>query len=138
MADIRNHAGHKVIKIPNEVLADTDESRKSDEEIREILQRENDFLYQTLNQTSIAEIEPIMIQQWRIKKMRRIAPSQVFIKTKDGGYLWDPVASVDHALERLTAVLDAFLVGLFGKTQGESLNDILYSRKETEGDAITT
>jgi len=120
MADIRNHAGHKVIKIPTEVLADTEESRKSDEEIREIIRRENDFLYQTLDPSEIAKIEPIMIQQWRIDRMQRIAPSQVFIETKEGGYMWDPVVSVDHALERLTAVIDAFLVGLFGKDSEEA------------------
>jgi hypothetical protein len=120
MADIRNHAGHKVIKIPTEVLTDTEESRKSDEEIREILRREDDFLYQTLDQATMANIEPTMIQQWRLSKMLRLAPSQVFIKTQDGGYMWDPVVSVDHALERLTAVMDAFLVGLFGKDSGST------------------
>ena len=53
-------------------------------------------------------------------RMQRIAPSQVFIKTENGGYMWDPVVSVDHALERLNAVIDAFLVGLFGKDSGKN------------------
>jgi len=45
--------------------------------------------------------------------MKVVAPSMVIIKKDNGGYMRDPVLSVDEDLQFLTAIMDAFLVCLF-------------------------
>ncbi len=113
MADVRHQAAHSVIPIPNEVFMDTEDSEKSDEEIRQILSREQTFRY---NVSRAMGMELQMIQIWRVKHMKRLAPSMVLIRKKQGaGYMRDPVLSIDLDLQYLTAVMDAFFCCLFGK-----------------------
>jgi hypothetical protein len=61
-------------------------------------------------------MEPMMIRLWRIGKMKVVVPSTVIIKNKEGTYLRDPVMSIDHDLQYLTAIMDAFLVTLFNNS----------------------
>jgi len=114
MADMRHHAAHKVIKIPTPLVADTEESEKSDEQILEIIKQEIPAFYKFMPEALIKASEPVMISEWRLRHMKVIAPSMILIKEENGGgYFWDPVISVDHDLAILTALIDAFIVRLF-------------------------
>ena len=117
IAEMRHHAAHKGIKIPTRILMATDESKISDAEILEIIRKENndiDFNYQLLSADYIKEVyEPNLVSEWRIKKMKELSPSMVFIKIKNKTALIDPVMNVDYDLERLNAVIDAFIITMF-------------------------
>ncbi len=113
LAEMRHSAAHQVIPMPAPLLVETEDSRKSDEEIREILKKEIPVLYSPGNEETIKALEPLHIFHWRISRMKTIGQHVLRIKRKDGTYITDPVISVDHNLERANAVLDAFLVCLF-------------------------
>jgi hypothetical protein len=113
MADMRNAAAHKTIALPTPLLAETDESRKGDKEILKIIQKERGAAYKILPPELMKAMEPMMINLWRLRKMKVIAPSIVYLKGKKEHYLRDPVISVDDDLDYLTAIMDAFLVALF-------------------------
>lgn len=118
MADVRHQAAHSMIPIPSEVFMDTEDSKKSDEEIRKILQKEHPLRYRLSVATGM---ESQMIQIWRVRHMKRLAPSMVVMRSRQGpgGYMRDPVIDIDHDLQYLTAVMDAFLVRLFGTAPQE-------------------
>ena len=94
-------------------MADTEESKISDEEVLKILQKEHAEMYRLLPEPMMKSMEPMMVRLWRISKMKVMAPSVVFMKGEKETYLYDPVLSVDHNLQYLNAVMDAFLVVLF-------------------------
>ncbi len=114
MADMRHAAAHRVIAVPGPLLAETEDSKKSHEEILEITRKDYEDLYSIFPEEFMKGLEPMMVQNYRISKMKPLAQSIVAIKTKDGGYMRDPVGSIDFDLARATVVLDAFLVRLFG------------------------
>jgi len=119
MAEMRHAAAHRDLALPTEVLAETEESKKSDAEILEIIKQERSYMYESLSGALMKSMEPTMIGLWRIDKMKIIAPSAVTIKIGAVTHLRDPVMSVDDDLQYLTAVIDAFLVVLFS-TYGET------------------
>ena len=90
MADVRHQAAHSTIPIPGEVFMDTEDSKKSDEEIRRIIQKERPLFYQL---ALVTGMESQMIQIWRVKHMKRLAPSMVVMRNRQGsgGYMRDPV-----------------------------------------------
>jgi len=115
MADMRHHAAHKGIKSPTEIVIDTEDSQKSDEEILNILRTKYKALHENpATKSYIEKIEPMLISTWRVNHMKIIAPSMVVIQDKNGNtYMRDPVISLDFDLNILTAVMDAFIVRLF-------------------------
>jgi len=115
VADMRHNAAHKGIKSPTEIVIDTEDSQKSDEEILNILRTKYKALHENLATKSyIEEIEPMLISTWRADQMKIIAPSMVVIQDKNGNtYMRDPVISLDYDLNMLNAVMDAFIVRLF-------------------------
>lgn len=114
MADMRHSASHQTIPIPTTIVVDTEDSKKSDDEILQIIKTEYSVIYSLLPQEHIKVWETEMIMGWKIRHMKTIAPSVVKIIGEDGTiYLWDPVSNVDYDLERLNAIMDAFLVSLF-------------------------
>ena len=113
LADMRHAAAHKMIPMPAPLVVQTEDSKKSDEEIVEILKKEIPVLYSLGSEGTIKALEPLHIFHWRRSKMRTIGQHVVHIKRRDGMYTTDPVISVDYNLERANAVLDAFLVCLF-------------------------
>lgn len=113
MADMRHAAAHRTIAIPTPLLADTEESKKDEQEILRIIRKKNSFMYQVLSAEVMRSLEPMMVWHWRIDHMKMVAPSIVHIRKQDAAYLRDPVISVDYDLEVLTAIMDAFLVRLF-------------------------
>lgn len=125
MADMRHRAAHSVIPVPTELLMDTEDSTRSNEDIQRILQQEHEILYRLVPSAIVKLIEPQMIYQWRIKHMKRLAPSMVVIPKKDGkgGYMRDPVLSIDYDLQYTMAIMDAFLVCLFGQARSVGLTN---------------
>jgi hypothetical protein len=119
MAEMRHHAAHKVIKIPTRILEETDESKMSDADILEIIRNETndtELMYQLLPEDYIKKVhEPILVNEWRLGKMKEIAPSMVIIKMENRIVFRDPALSVDYDLERLNAVIDAFIIIMFRK-----------------------
>ena len=115
MADMRHHAAHKGIKSPTEIVIDTEDSQKSDEEVLNILRAKYKGLHENpVTRSYIEGIEPMLISTWRVERMKIIAPSMVIIQDKNGKtYMRDPVISLDFDLNMLTAVMDAFIVKLF-------------------------
>ena len=114
MADMRHQAAHNMIPIPSLLVFETEESKKTDDEIIEILKKEKPHLYQFLDAASIGVMQPSWIADWRMKKMGIDAPGMVMISKPDGkSYMRDPVLSVDYDLSHLIAVMDAFLITLF-------------------------
>lgn len=114
MADLRHHAAHKTIKIPTPLVSETEEAKKTDEEILEIIKNEHSEMYKVFSESYMEQMESTMIANWRANKMKMLSPSMVFIKNKDGtGYFYSSVLSIDHELTMLNAIIDAFLVKLF-------------------------
>ena len=68
----------------------------------------------------VTAMEPMMIELWRIKHMREVAPSTVIIKIDGVRVIRDPVLSVDYDLQYLTAVMDGFIVALFNPLPANS------------------
>jgi len=107
MADIRHVAAHRTIMIPTSVLMHTDESQKSDEELKKELQKERPYYY-SMPYAKVFEKTDIDIL--RIKKMRKLIPRAIFIKKEEGkSYFYDPVVSVDHELNIMNKFIDKFL-----------------------------
>lgn len=113
MADMRHAAAHRTLALPTVLLAETEESKKSDEEILQVIRKKRSYMYQVLPKQVMKSMEPMMINLWRIDKMKVVAPSMVYMKGEKETYLRDPVISIDHDLQYLTAIMDAFLVVLF-------------------------
>ena len=90
MADMRHAAAHRDLALPTVLLAETEESKKSDEEILQIIRQDRSYMYQVLPEQVMKSMEPMMIRLWRIDKMKVVAPSMVVIKNEEGTYLRDP------------------------------------------------
>jgi hypothetical protein len=119
MRDMRHSAAHQVIPMPSVVYAETEESKKPKEEILKAIRAEGgstaallDFVLPTEARPAIEEQ---LVSHWRVEKMRTLADHVVLLKGKNGYYWRSPVVSVDHDLAMVTAVMDAFLIGLFSK-----------------------
>ncbi len=116
MSDFRHSVAHQVIPMPTEIVIDTEDSKKSKEEIVAILKSDKywSFLSQIPNEEMKSILTDQAVNEWRIKKLNRVADHMVQLKNKKlKYYFWSPVISVDHDLAMLTGIMDAFLVGLF-------------------------
>jgi hypothetical protein len=120
MAEMRHAAAHRDLALPTEILQETEDSKKSDDDILEIIRRERSYMYNSILAPVIKAMEPMMISLWRIKHMRQIAPSAVIIDVGGVRQIRDPVLSVDHDLQYLTALIDAFLVVLFNSPHAQT------------------
>ncbi len=107
MADIRHLAAHYTIKIPTSVLMHTDESRKSDEELKEELRKSRPYYY---SMPYAKVFEKTAVDLLRIDKMRKLIPRAVFInKGKGESYFYDPIAGVDYELNTMNKFVNKFL-----------------------------
>jgi hypothetical protein len=113
MADMRHAAAHKTIAIPAPLVSETEESQKPEEEVLSIV-RERFATMFSLWPEFMKKYEPLMVWHWRISKMKIIAEDLVRLEGSKGMYMRSPVLSIDYDLERVTAVMDAFLFALFG------------------------
>lgn len=113
MADMRHHGAHKTIKVPAPMLEAGSEPKISDEAIAKKLREENKAAYLLFPQI-MQNMESQNIAIWKIKRMRVLAQRMVYIRRRDGSsYMIDPVLAVDYNVERLNAIIDAFLCALF-------------------------
>ena len=115
MADARHAAAHRAMLLPNDIVVETEESKKSDSEISAILRKEDPGFYKLLPKEMIEVLEPQKIAHWRHWKLRTIATNAVVVKKESEGYIRFAVMSIDHDLMLLNAVIDAFLVRLFSR-----------------------
>ena len=115
MADARHAAAHRAMLLPNDIVSETEESRKTDAEIAAILREEDPEFYALFTEPMIRAFEPGRIEHWRHWKRRTLATNAVVVKKESEGYIRFPVTSIDHDLMMLNAVIDAFLVRLFGR-----------------------
>lgn len=114
MADMRHKSAHNIIPIPSVLVFETDDSKKPDIEIIEILKKEKPYFYRFFDANAIEALQPLWIDDWRMKKMEIGAPGMIMISRPDGtSYLKDPVISVDYDLSKLIDVMDTFLIKLF-------------------------
>lgn len=115
MADMRHAVAHGQMPIPTSMVTETEDSKRTDEEIRAILRKERAISYVLFPPEMIEREEPLWIWHWRLSKMKIVAHNMSTVTGKNGIYMRDPVRSVDYDMERLTAVLDAFLICLLGR-----------------------
>jgi hypothetical protein len=120
MADMRHAAAHRDLALPTTLVSETEDSKKSDDEILDIIRQERSYMFESIIAPMMKSMEPMMIWLWRISKMKIVAPSMVVIKRGDKAYLRDPVMSIDHDLQYLTAIIDAFLVALFNTSPAKT------------------
>ena len=113
MADLRHPAAHRTMIMTAPIFQETEDSEKSEEELIVELKKRYKILY-TLVPEYMAAQEPILLRMLRIGKMKQLAQTMVLVKGRNGNYMIDPILNLDYDLERLLAVMDAFLVRLFG------------------------
>jgi len=108
MADIRHLAAHRTIMIPTSILMHTDESKKSDEELRKELRKERPYYY---SMPYAEAFEKTTVDLLRIKKMRKLIPRAIYIKKEEEekSYFYDPVLGVDCDLNIMNKFIDKFL-----------------------------
>jgi hypothetical protein len=93
MADMRHAAAHRDLALPTTLVSETEDSKKSDDEILDIIRKERSYMYESILGPMMKSMEPMMIWLWRIRKMKVIAPSMVVIKRGEKAYSRDPVMS---------------------------------------------
>jgi hypothetical protein len=120
MADARHAAAHRAMLLPNDIVSETEESRKTDAEISEILRKEEPQFYSLFPDELLKVFEPQKIGHWRHWKRRTIATNAVVVKKESGAYIRLAVMSIDHDLEMLNAAVDAFMVRLFSNLRGDA------------------
>jgi len=113
IGDVRHPGAHSALRLQHDVVAATDESKKSDDEISAILRREDPDFYEMFPPPIAKALEPIQIANWRLSKMKVVTDDAIYVEQAGKSYVRAPVASIDFDLERLNAFIDAFLVACF-------------------------
>jgi hypothetical protein len=113
IGDVRHPIAHSALRLQSDLVAATADSKKSDEEIASILRDEDPDFYTILPPGLVKDLEPMMIANWRLNKMKIVSDDVINIEKAEGGYFRQPVASIDFDLDRINAFIDAFLVGCF-------------------------
>jgi hypothetical protein len=107
------HAGaHHSMLLPSQAVIETEESKKTDAEIQEILRREDPEWYESMRPEAIAAFEPQRIWLWRLEKMKVLGENMVFVRRGETAYMRGPVVSIDADLQTLNEIVDAFLEAL--------------------------
>ncbi len=66
--------------LPTQAVVETEGSKKIDEEVREILHREEPGWYEAMRPEVIAALEPQRIRRWRLEKMKVLGENVVFVR----------------------------------------------------------
>jgi hypothetical protein len=101
--------------LPNDIVSETEDSQRTDAEIAAILREEDPEFYRLFHESMIKAFEPMKIDHWRHWKRRTLATNAVVVNKESEGYIRFAVTSVDYDLMMLNAVVDAFVVRLFGR-----------------------
>jgi len=112
MGDVRHPAAHSAIRIQRELLEETQESRKSDEEIIAILKVEDPIVWVT-DEAYTRHLLPTAIYLWRVRHMTVVTDDAIYVEDPSGSYFRPAVTSIDADLEMLNAFVDAFLFSCF-------------------------
>jgi hypothetical protein len=119
IGDIRHPVAHSALRLQQDFVQATEESKKPDDEILAILRQEDPEIYEILPAHVVKALEPMLIQNWRLARMKVVSDDAIYVEQPDGsGYFRQPVTSIDFDLEMLNAFVDAFLVGCFARSAG--------------------
>ncbi len=110
IGDVRHPAAHSALRLQRDIVTDTPESRKSDEEIAAILRAETPGFYERF-----PDWEASAIWLWRVNHMKVVSDDAIYVEQPSGSYFRSPVTSIDFDLERLNAFIDAFLCVCFSR-----------------------
>jgi hypothetical protein len=113
IGDVRHPIAHSALRLQSDLVVATADSKKSDEEIASILHVEDPDFYKGLPHDLVKGVERMRIESWRQNKLKIVSDDVINIEKVEGGYLRQPVASIDFDLARINAFIDAFLVGCF-------------------------
>jgi hypothetical protein len=112
MAEMRHHAAHKPIKMPTLLLKENSKVKSDDEILAEIRNDKKD-LYDKFPEQMEA-IENVELFNRKMDQYEIVAPRMTTIVMPDGRtVMTDFILSLDSNLERLNAIIDAFLFALF-------------------------
>ncbi len=110
IGSVRHPAAHSALLLQQDVVADTEESLKSDAEIVEILRAEEPDFNEGLPPDLVTQCESMRIAEWRAARRRTITEDAIYVERRGGGgHLWHPMASLDFDLAKLDAIIDASL-----------------------------
>lgn len=113
IADVRHPAAHSALLLQRDVLEDTPESRKTDDEILAILKAEDPNFF-VRNEAYTRSMFPSFIWLWRVKHMTVITDDAIYVELPSRGYIRAAAISIDWDLGMLNAFIDAFLISCFG------------------------
>jgi hypothetical protein len=114
MADMRHPAAHRAMLLPSDLVRESPDSRKSDDEIREILLKEDPDYYEGMRPEVREVLEKERIRLWRMDRLETIGSNLIVVKKEAAGtYFRFPVTSVDYDLDMLTRTMDVFIQSLF-------------------------
>jgi hypothetical protein len=116
IGDVRHPVAHSALLLQQDVVVDTEESKRSDEEIRAIVREEEREFLESIPPEWAPSIEANLIWRWRDAKRKVQSDDTIYVENPTGGgYFRGPVVSIDYDLEMLNAFVDAFLVACFRK-----------------------
>ena len=118
MADMRHPAAHKAMLLPTQLVSHTEESQLSDAEVVEILKREDPELFEVFEGDALRAMMPIMVSNWRYRKLKVIADGIVHVAGPSRSYFRPALNSVDYDVGMLDEVLGIFMAQLFGDAPG--------------------
>ena len=113
MADMRHPAAHRAMLLPSDLVRESEQSKKSDAEISDILHREEPDYYEGMSSDAKDLLEKERIRLWRMDHLETIGSNVIAVNKGTGGYFWFPVNSVDYDLGMLTKVMNVFIRVLF-------------------------
>jgi hypothetical protein len=116
MGDVRHPAAHSAIRFHRDIMAETPESQKPDEEIIAILKAEDPIMWVT-DEAHTRHLLPLAIYLWRMRHMTVVTDDAIYVEDPSGrgSYFRAAVTSIDADLEMLNAFIDAFLVAGFAR-----------------------
>jgi len=118
IGDVRHPVAHSALLLQQDVVVDTEESRKSDEDILAIVREEEREFLASIPPEWAPSIEANLIWRWRDAKRKIQSDDVIYVENPaGGGYLRGPVVSIDFDLDMLNAFVDAFLVACFSKSE---------------------
>jgi hypothetical protein len=110
IGDVRHPAAHSALVLQRDVARSTKESQKTDEEIAQIIRKEEHEFLSMVPSEFRQTVEATLISNWRHRHLSVENDDAIYVEKADGrAYLRGPVVSVDHDLVQLTTFVETFL-----------------------------
>jgi hypothetical protein len=108
MAAMRHAAAHHTIHLPSQMFEENDEIKKSDEEIILELKKDGIDFESTGNEKADQFLWSSRVHEWKLSKMKELAPSLVYFEMNDKLIFRDPISSIDYDMHYLNAIMYSF------------------------------